>query len=107
MKYEQEEIDKLLAEGYTWLQIFSVNFNMTKSSWRRRSRSIIREILNESKATTIKQLKREISKSYPFHERELHPYKIWLSEVKIQMREKQHRNKKKVVDAEGQKSLWD
>jgi hypothetical protein len=57
-----------------------------RSTWRDICRPIIYEVINSNPDLNEKDLKREISKAYPFGERRMHPYKIWLSEVKKQLK---------------------
>ncbi|MDA0244684.1 MAG: hypothetical protein OT477_14795 [Chloroflexi bacterium] len=41
-------------------------------------------------ASALKQLKKRISKAYPFGERAMHPYKAWCEEVKYQLNQLSH-----------------
>lgn len=64
---------------------------MTKSDWRKASRSKIYSVLLEQDAQAAlmgedldpKLVLKAISKAYPFAGRENHPYKQWLKEVAI------------------------
>lgn len=55
-----------------------------KSTWREYAKPIIREVLQETKGNTETEIKKALRKAYPFGQRSLHPYKIWLDEIKIQ-----------------------
>ena len=64
-----------------------------ESRWRARSRDIIKQVLDRAK--TLKWDEREIQKAltdaYPFGERAMWPYKIWLDEIKVQRGTKKHK----------------
>lgn len=53
-----------------------------KSPWREKSAKIIYKVLEDNPYISIKELRKKISKAYPFGERKYHPYKIWLDEVR-------------------------
>ena len=55
------------------------------SHWRNAAAPIIREIIQRVGIENEKALRKEISAAYPFGERDMHPYTIWLSEVKRQI----------------------
>lgn len=60
------------------------------SHWRDRANRVIDGVLNGRNPRTMgtaerKAVRDEISKAYPFGERRMHPYKIWLSAVRIAM----------------------
>lgn len=60
------------------------------SHWRTTSRSVIlRTIADAPPGTDISALFKLVSKAYPFGERKMHPYKIWLSEVGRARRERE------------------
>lgn len=62
---------------------------MSRSYWREHSREIIREVLAKLPATaTPDEAKKAVSDAYPFGERAMHPYKIWLSEVRAQIEQR-------------------
>lgn len=56
-----------------------------KSWWREHARPIITQIIQDHPDKTDKEVRKLISDAYPFGERAYHPYKIWCSEVAIQM----------------------
>ena len=61
------------------------------SHWRNKSRRVIAEALKTGAALGLegKALDKHISAAYPFGERSMHPYAIWLSQIKIQVPGKQ------------------
>lgn len=56
-----------------------------RRKWRDYARPIIAEVIAQNEDKPIAELQRLISAEYPFGERNYHPYKIWLSEVKKQL----------------------
>lgn len=58
------------------------------SYWRSHAKPIIAEVIKNNPGKSNAELKKLISKKYPFGERAYHPYKIWLDEVKRQLGEK-------------------
>ncbi len=52
------------------------------SNWRLASRRTIEEVVAEHGGLPEKDLRKKISDAYPFGERAMWPYKVWLSEVK-------------------------
>jgi hypothetical protein len=53
--------------------------------WRKASYKAIREVINANPGLSEKELRKKISEAYPFGQRAMHPYKVWLSEVKVQV----------------------
>lgn len=61
----------------------TTRWRTAKSRWREPAARVIRETLRKLPANTpLEQKRKAISAAYPFGERAMHPYKIWLSEVK-------------------------
>lgn len=58
------------------------------SHWRRTARSIIVKALQEGRAQGLagKPLEKFVSERYPWGERRMHPYKIWLNEFALLVR---------------------
>lgn len=54
------------------------------SHWRNKSRKIIHRVLEDTKGQDAKAIRKALRDAYPFGERAMHPYKIWLSEIQIQ-----------------------
>ena len=55
---------------------------MIESRWRIASREVIQEVIAANPNADEKALKKAISAAYPFGERAMLPYKMWLDEVK-------------------------
>lgn len=56
----------------------------TTSHWRLAARQVIRRVLDGLPADMPEaQVRRELSVAYPFCQREHHPYRCWLSEVRL------------------------
>lgn len=72
-------------------------------AWRDTARRVIQKVISEHPGMDKEKLKKLISKQYPFGERQYHPYKIWLDEIKIQLKERKFGQKKIVVDPKQQK----
>lgn len=58
---------------------------MTKSSWREYAKPIISKVIEENKGKDLKEIRKALSKAYPFGERHYHPYRIWLDECAMQL----------------------
>lgn len=58
------------------------------SPWRRESMKVIAAALASGRAAGLegKALEKHVSDAYPFHQRAMHPYKIWLHEFARQVR---------------------
>lgn len=56
-------------------------------SWREEAAPIVRRAILDGQAQGLSgsELRRFVSERYPFGERAMHPYKIWLSEVARQL----------------------
>lgn len=57
-------------------------------SWRDTANRVIRETLEKHKPATEAEAKKLLSDAYPFGERAMHPYKIWLDAVKTALHRK-------------------
>ncbi len=55
-------------------------------TWRNHCAPIIRDVLIATKGMSEKEIKTALREAYPFGERAMHPYKIWLDEIKRQRR---------------------
>jgi hypothetical protein len=55
-------------------------------NWRRESAKIINKIIVSNPDLNLKELRKLISDAYPFGMRAYHPYKIWISEVRDQLK---------------------
>lgn len=54
------------------------------SRWRDISRRVVRETLAAVAGKPEPEVKKALHDAYPFGERAMHPYKIWLDEIKRQ-----------------------
>ncbi len=57
---------------------------MKKSSWREVSRPIIYKVLQSTQGLTDKEIRKALREAYPFGQRSMLPYKMWLDEIKKQ-----------------------
>jgi hypothetical protein len=78
---------------------------MKHKSWRDHARPIIAEVIKNNHGKDKKELRKLINEEYPFGERAYHPYKIWLSEIKVQLEGKKF-GKKNNVDDPNQKKMF-
>lgn len=53
-------------------------------SWRDRAKPIITRVLAETAGQSDADVRKALYEAYPFGERAMHPYKIWLDEIKRQ-----------------------
>jgi len=58
---------------------------MSDNTWRDKAAPIIRDVILRVGRKDDKRLRAELRKAYPFGERALWPYKVWLSEIKKQL----------------------
>lgn len=80
---------------------------MSKSTWRAYATPIIRQVIADNKGLPEKELRRLISKAYPFGQRSMHPYKIWCDEVNRQLgTRKQKKNYRVLASNELQLNLF-
>lgn len=59
-----------------------------KQTWRNIARPIIHQVLEETIGQDEKAIRGALRDAYPFGQRSLHPYKIWLDEIKIQRKKR-------------------
>jgi hypothetical protein len=53
-----------------------------QSKWREVARQTILKVVRDNRGKTEKEMRKLLAAAYPFGFRELHPYKIWLSELR-------------------------
>ena len=53
--------------------------------WRDKASAVIQQVIQQNPGADEKTLRTLISQAYPYGQREHHPYKIWLDEVKKAM----------------------
>ena len=58
------------------------------STWRDIAKPIIAKVLYENAGCSEKQIRKALREAYPFGERAMWPYKVWLDEIKRQTGEK-------------------
>jgi len=78
-------------------------------TWRDAARPIIAAVIEQHGAEDTYELRKAFREAYPFGEREYHPYKVWLDEIKVQTGQKafgQRRWKKSDYECEGQGKLF-
>lgn len=56
-------------------------------TWRQRAEPIIRRIIEEHKDVPITEIRRALTKAYPWGPRAYYPYKAWLTECRRQISE--------------------
>ena len=82
------------------------------STWRDRARPIIARVLKENAGKSESEIKQALRDAFPWGSRELHPYKIWLSEIRYQRGLAQDKRKKKgerltLPECDGQGGLFE
>lgn len=76
-------------------------------SWRGIAAPIIERTLRATRGADEKTRAAALRAAYPFGQRQYHPYKIWLDEIKIQTGKKsRYGASAKIVDAPGQGALF-
>jgi hypothetical protein len=58
---------------------------MVSGYWRGIAAPIIAETIKANKGKTRKEIKAALREAYPFGERRMWPYKVWLSEIRNQL----------------------
>jgi hypothetical protein len=53
-------------------------------SWRSLAAPIITRVLEETKGQPEPVIRKALTDAYPFHERRMYPYKVWLDEINRQ-----------------------
>lgn len=74
---------------------------MANHTWRDEAAPIIYKVLQETKGKSDKEIRAALKVAYPFGERRYHPYKVWLSEIA-----KQRKNKRTVAVVKEQLELF-
>lgn len=57
----------------------------TGSHWRDACRPIITKVIADNKGKPEKEIRKALYNAYPFGERAMYPYKVWLSEIAVQL----------------------
>ena len=58
---------------------------MSASYWRTMAAPLIADILAHSQGKTTAEIRAKLRDAYPFGPRAMHPYKMWLKEIRHQM----------------------
>lgn len=58
---------------------------MKESHWRITARQVIGRVIAQNPELSGERLRAAVSDAYPFGPRAYYPYKIWLSEVNLQL----------------------
>ena len=74
-------------------------------SWRDIARPIISKVLAENRGLDDVAIGKALRDAYPFGERARYPYKIWLDEIKVQLKKKSFGRNTKPVNPD-QTSLF-
>ena len=53
--------------------------------WRDKASPVIEKVLRENEGKTIKEIRKELAKAYPFGQKKYWPYKVWLDEIRSQL----------------------
>jgi hypothetical protein len=75
-------------------------------TWRDIAKPIIAQVMKDTRGQSEKEIKRALFDAYPFGERAMHPYKIWLDEIKVQKGLKKFNKRKDDVIPENQAKLF-
>ena len=57
---------------------------MMSKTWRKDAAPIVARVLADTHGKSEREIRKALHDAYPFGPREMHPYKIWLSEIKRQ-----------------------
>lgn len=60
-------------------------------TWREYCAPIIAKVLINTKGLSEKEIRKALKEAYPYGQRAMHPYKIWLDEIKCQRRLKRRK----------------
>ncbi len=77
------------------------------SHWRERCKPIIAKVIAENKHLGEKVLRKALYNAYPFGERKMYPYKVWLSEISFQLGKKKTYWKKDEQQDENQIKMFE
>ena len=81
--------------------------NYSRSHWRNIAAPIIAEVIERVGRENEKALKTALREAYPWGQRKYHPYKIWCSEIRIQLgKPKSKKERCKSNDCEDQMEMF-
>lgn len=73
---------------------YSSDFGVrVRRTWKDAAQQVIREVEEQHPDSTDEELRTLISAAYPFGERRMWPYKVWLREVKAAEESRQRRRR--------------
>ncbi len=75
------------------------------NTWRDTCRPIIAKAIADNKPNGDAAVKKALHKAYPFGERKYHPYKVWLDEIRVQLKKRKF-GKKNIETPKEQTSLF-
>jgi hypothetical protein len=67
------------------------------TQWRAISARIVYDVLERTKGQTPAEIRKALKEAYPFGERAMHPYKVWLDEIRRQTKGKLSTRKPKDI----------
>ena len=76
------------------------------SHWRDKCKPIITKVIAENKHLGEQALRKALHQAYPFGERKMYPYKVWLSEIQFQLGKKKTYWKKNEQPDENQVKMF-
>lgn len=76
-----------------------------RSSWREYARPIIQAVLRETAGQSEREIRKALIEAYPFGERAMHPYKMWLKEIAVQRGRIKPAKAPRKTEAAGQERL--
>lgn len=77
------------------------------TTWRDKARPIIASVIERVGTDDMRTLRRELRKAFPFGARELHPYRIWRHECRVQLGEVRRFRARVISPMTGQGKLFD
>lgn len=67
-------------------------------TWRDVASPVIAGVLQKTKGCEESIIKKALYDAYPFGERQYHPYKIWLDEIRVQRGKRKFNFKQQPID---------
>ena len=75
-------------------------------TWRDKARPLIAGVISQVGTEDIKALRKALREAFPFGTRELHPYRIWCDEIRVQLGTKPAKSVAKSVSSD-QRTLFE
>lgn len=76
------------------------------SHWRDRCKPIISKVIADNKGEDEQTIRKALFNAYPFGERKMYPYKVWLSEIAVQLGKRKTYWRKNEQPDENQKVMF-